>query len=248
MASTSKASVRCHWTKNTAPRPARNTSTAPTPQRRRTRRRATAARSAARAALLSPRKRRAGANAAWGSAWGSARGSISRSIWYCAAQAASGCWRACHCSANSSSGSRHRPLRPCACRAAASPRRRSCWAASASSAAHVFRRSQTRIRLSCEMSITVSANSGSGIGGIRNERLGSRKMSITARNSSGVPCATAHRLARRAGRRTPRGSVAWSVKALKSRSQSVRSGSLRSCAQASSACRSRAWAIVPMAS
>ena len=80
-------------------------------------------------------------------------------------------------------------------------------------------RSHTRIRLSCEMSITVSASSASPAGGIRKERLGLRNTSITSVTSAAVASARAHNVPRVVGRRTPRGSVALSVSALKSFSQ-----------------------------
>ena len=89
----------------------------------------------------------------------------------------------------------------------------------ASSSAQAFSRSHTRIRLSCEMSITVSAFSASPAGGIKNERLGSRNTSMTAVTSAAVASARAHKAPRVVGRRTPRGSVPLSVSALKSFSQ-----------------------------
>ena len=55
----------------------------------------------------------------------------------------------------------------------------------ASSSTHSCSRSQLRIKLSCEMSITVSVVSATPAGGIRNERPPPRNTSMTAMTSAG---------------------------------------------------------------
>ena len=208
-----------HSARNSTPTAAKPATKPAHARRRRARWRACTAWAAARADALSCRKPSAGASATP----------------YCAAQAGLG--RACahQASAKCSSGSRHSPPRPWACRPPASARRRSCSAERASSSAQPCSRRQIRIRLSWAMSITVSACNGSGSGGIRNERSGLRKTSITAHSASAGSPVTSHSAASRAGRRTPRGSVARSVSARSSRSQVARAASSGRAAQACSA-------------
>ena len=98
--------------------------------------------------------------------------------------------------------------------------------------------------------MTVSGVSASGSGGIRNERLGLRKTSITvvdfALRRAGD---AAHSVSSAVGRRMPRASVPVSVSALNTFSQICAGASRRRARRnAFSACRSSACAIVPMAS
>ena len=96
------------------------------------------------------------------------------------------------------------------------------------------------------MSTGVSGASGVPAGGIRNERVGSRKTSITAASSLALPPVMATSVSMRVGRRVPRESVPRSVMALNSWPHSACSIGPDSAAKASSACLSSAWAMVPM--
>ncbi len=119
----------------------------------------------------------------------------------------------------SRSGVPQSPACPRCHRRAVSSRRQYIAADSISSSAQVFSRFHPRIKLSCEMSITVSASRVSPSGGITKEALGWRNTSITSVTSASVASARAHRVPRVVGRRTPRVSVALSVSALNSFSQ-----------------------------
>src|SRR5262249_61587582 len=103
---------------------------------------------------------------------------------------------------------------PPSCTSPPPPSRRYIRADDASSSTHACSRSHTRIKLSCEMSITVSASSASPAGGITKERLGSRNTLMTSVTSASLVSVKAHNVLRGGGRRTPRGAVALSVTAL----------------------------------
>ena len=151
-------------------------------------------------------------------------------------------------SASSSSGSPHSPAAPASNHDASRDRRTYCAADARSSCAQPIRRSQQRIKLSCETSTMTAEVRGTVAGGIRNERPGRRKTSTIPATLASDASQMAARSASEVGRLIPLESENVSVSALKSPAARRLRSSVPVSSYASSACCDSACRSVPMAS
>ena len=111
---------------------------------------------------------------------------------------------------------------------------------------------QTRIRLSCEMSMMVSSANSVLAGGINNVRPGARKALMISSNKSRGAALIASRSCRDVGRRIPRLSSPFSVRALNTRHANASVSRSLWCdwisVKTSSACVDNAFSMPPIAS
>ena len=171
----------------------------------------------------------------------------SKAGWYRCPHTKVGLCLVCQLRANCKSGGRHKPALPTWYCPAASAKRKYICTASLSSSTQFFKRTQMRIKLSCEMSIIDLELNSMPYAGVNNERPGSRNFSITPTTSASDTSAMDAISFNLVGLRIPKFSPRFSVMALNKISQ-MRCCSSSSSSYASLACIESASDMVPMAS